>query len=87
MLTRVITAGILGLASCIAIAASDLPNVSATFADSDFIVADTRGQDRREDRGDDKDDRQDCRKDEGRVGKDKRDCKQDNRRDDDDDDA
>ena len=85
MLIRVITAGILGLTCCIAIAATDLPGISPTFSDSDFIVADRRGQDRREDRGDNRDDRQDCRDEEGRVGKDKRDCKQDNRRDSDDD--
>ncbi len=40
---------------------------------------DDRG-DRQDDRGDRNDDRQDCRQDEG-VGKDKRDCKQDARRD------
>jgi len=43
-----------------------------------------RRQDRREDRRDDRDDRQerreDCREDEGLVGKDKRDCKQRERR-------
>ena len=85
MLTKVIAAGFLGLTSCVAIAAIDFTNVATTFADSDFIVADTRGQDRREDRGDDRDDRQDCRQEEGRVGGDKRDCKQENRDDSDDD--
>jgi len=43
-----------------------------------------RRQDRRDDRRDDRDDRQerreDCREDEGLVGKDKRDCKQRERR-------
>jgi len=47
---------------------------------------------RRDDRQGDRDDRQDCREKEGIAGKDKRDCKQDERQDDrrgndDDDDA
>jgi hypothetical protein len=79
MRTRLIAAGILGLTSCVAIAAIEFNNESASFTESDFVVADTRGQDRRDDRDDNQDDRQDCRQDEGRVGGDKRDCKQDNR--------
>lgn len=59
--------------------------------DAPFMVAAvTRGaenrqdsrDDRQDDRGDRKDTRQDCRQEEG-VGKDKRDCKQDGRRDND----
>jgi hypothetical protein len=84
MRTRLIAAGILGLTSCVAIAAIEFSNESASFSESDFVVADTRGKDRRDDRGDNRDDRDDCRQDEGRVGGDKRDCKKDNRRDGDD---
>ncbi len=40
-----------------------------------------RQDDRQDDRGDRQDDRQDCKQDEGAVGKDKRDCKQDGRQD------
>ena len=47
--------------------------------DWDFLTADTRGKDRRDDRGDDRDDRKDCREEEGRIGDDKRDCKKENR--------
>lgn len=41
-----------------------------------YDVAGTNGMDRRQDR---RGDRQDCRSDNGAVGKDKRNCKQDNR--------
>jgi hypothetical protein len=81
MITRVIAASILGLTSCVAFADIGSTDESATFTGRDFVVADTRGQDRRDDRDDDQDDRKDCRQEEGRVGGDKRDCKQDNRRD------
>lgn len=84
MVIRILAASALGLISFVATADNGLMNESATFAKSDSFLADTRGQDRREDRGDDRDDRQDCRQEEGRVGNDKRDCKQDNRRDNDD---
>jgi hypothetical protein len=79
MITKVMTAAILGLLSFAATAATGLANERVTFGESEFSVADTRGKDRR----DDQDDRQDCRQDEGRVGGDKRDCKQDSRGDDD----
>lgn len=56
--------------------------------DNGYILAQTQGSkkrndrrdDRQDDRGDRQDDRQDCRQDEG-AGKDKRDCKQDERQD------
>ena len=83
MMIRSIAAGMFWLISCVAFADAKPINQSATFTGSDFVIADTRGQDRREDRDDNQDDRKDCRKDEGRVGGDKRDCKKDNRRDDD----
>ena len=40
------------------------------------LLADNRRKDRRDDRQGDRDDRRDCRQDEGVVGKDKRECKQ-----------
>ena len=52
--------------------------------DYNLVLADTRGKDRRDGRKEDRDDRGDCREEEGVVGKDKRDCKQDNRRGEDD---
>ena len=85
MITRVIAASILGLTSCVAFADIESTNASVAFTDSDFIVADRRGQDRRDDRGDNRDGRQDCRQEEGLVGDDKRDCKRDDGADGDDD--
>lgn len=59
---------------------------SPTEFEFGIMLADTRGMERRDDRRDDRqgdrDDRQDCREEEGILGKDKRDCKQDARRDD-----
>lgn len=59
--------------------------------DNGLIMVQSRGQDRRgnrddrrDDRHGDRDDRQDCRQDEGRVGDDKRECKQENRGEDED---
>jgi hypothetical protein len=44
----------------------------AASTDRSFVIAQTNGQDRR-------DNRQDCRQDNGAVGADKRDCKQNGR--------
>jgi hypothetical protein len=44
----------------------------AASTDQSFVIAQTNGQDRR-------DNRQDCRQDNGAVGADKRDCKQNGR--------
>jgi hypothetical protein len=79
MMTRIVTFGIAGLVSCVALAGDILVEESATYSDSGFIIADTRGKERRDDRDDNQDDRQDCRQEEGRIGGDKRDCKQDER--------
>jgi hypothetical protein len=63
-----------------ALYASDNATDDATTATNiDLIVADNPRKDRRDDRGDNRDDKQDCRQEEGRVGDDKRDCKQENR--------
>ena len=54
------------------------------FPDGSYLLAETAGQENRDDRQDDRDDRQDdrqdCRQAEG-AGDDKRDCKQDARQD------
>lgn len=86
MKTKLIAAVMLGLASCAASADLTATNEPTSIAASELLVADRRGQDRREDRGDDRDGRQDCRQEEGRVGGDKRDCKQQERRGNDDED-
>ncbi len=85
MKIRLSVAVILGLASCAASADLATGNEPTSFAAGDLLVADTRGKDRREDRGDDREGRQDCRKEEGRLGGDNRDCRQEERRGDDDD--
>ncbi len=75
MMTRIVSVGIAGLLGCTALAGNTLTDESATYTDSGFIIADTRGQERRDDR----EDRRDCRLEEGRIGGDKRDCKQEER--------
>lgn len=79
MMTRIVCLGIVGILGCAAVAGSALADESATGASDGFILADTRGKERRDDRGDNRDDRRDCRQEEGRIGDDKRDCKQDER--------
>jgi len=74
-----VSVGIVGILGGVAVADSTLADESATYIGSSFILADTRGKDRRDDRDDNRDDRRDCRQEEGRVGDDKRDCKQDER--------
>jgi hypothetical protein len=50
--------------------------------DSGYVLAQTQGTKQRTDRRDDRQgDRKDCKKAEGIAGKDKRDCKQDERQD------
>jgi len=79
MMTRIAGFAIAGLLSCTALAGNTLIDTSATYTGNGFTIADTRGQGRRDNREDNRDDRHDCRKEEGRVGHDKRDCKQENR--------
>ena len=56
-----------------------------TRAQADLLLAETRGSERRGERRGDRDDRQEdrdeCRDEGGALGKDKRDCKQEQRRD------
>lgn len=79
MMTRILILSIALFLTGTATVGSTLADQSATVAASEFMFADTRGKERRDDRGDNRDDRRDCRQEEGRVGDDKRDCKQDNR--------
>jgi hypothetical protein len=79
MMTRIVSFSIAGFLSCTALASNTMTDEPATYADSGFIIADTRGKERRDDRDDNRDDRQDCRQEEGRIGDDKRDCKQEER--------
>ena len=79
MITRLLAISVFGFLSCVVFADTDFDDGSKMVYDSDLIVADNRRKERREDRGDDRDDKQDCRQEEGVVGKDKRECKQDNR--------
>ena len=67
---------------------SSPPTIEDWSAINGTTLADNNRRDRRdgrqEDRQEDRDGRQDCRDEEGVAGKDKRDCKQDERRDPDD---
>ena len=76
MFTRLLVISFFGFVSC-AVFASDVVDDGATALDNiDLFVADNRRKDRRDDRQEDRDDKQDCRQEEGRVGHDKRECKQ-----------
>jgi len=83
MITKLLVSGIFGFLSCAVFASDDVNDGAYAVNDSDLIVADNRRKERRDDRGDDRDDKQDCRQEEGAVGKDKRECKQENRGEDD----
>jgi hypothetical protein len=79
--------GILGVALLMSLgvlASNVVTGISPGMTDYNLVLADTRGKDRRDGREEDRDDRGDCREEEGVVGKDKRDCKKDNRRGEDD---
>jgi len=66
-----------GALVCTPIASTaETAKVNAASADGSFIVAQTPGMERRQDR---RDTRQDCRQDNGLVGQDKRACKQQGR--------
>jgi len=69
---------VFGFLSCAVFASTDVDDGTRTVNNADLIVADNRRKERRDDRGDNRDDKQDCRQEEGRVGKDKRECKQGN---------
>ena len=83
-------AAIIGLFAALTVANANGPEYR--FGEANVfdgpIQADNNRRERRDDRQDDRKDdrggRQDCRDEEGLVGKDKRDCKQEERRDSDD---
>ncbi len=76
MITRVFVLGVFGFLSCAAFASADVDDGLSVANSVDMIVADNRRKDRRDDRQEDRDEKQDCRQEEGRVGHDKRECKQ-----------
>jgi hypothetical protein len=88
--TRILVLGAAALL-CVAAFADDSASDAGISVDNDnIILAQDRRDNRRENRDDrqggrqdNRDDRQGCRQDEGRVGDDKRDCKQENRGEDD----
>ena len=83
MIIRPLALAIAGLMIFAALADNEAIDVGTTAINIDLIMADNPRKDRRDDRGDNRDDKQDCRQEEGRVGDDKRECKQENRGEDD----
>ena len=83
MITRFLVLSIFGFLSCAVFASDDIGDVGSTIDNYDLLVVDNPRKDRRDDRQGDRqgnrDGKQDCRQEEGRVGHDKRECKQDNR--------
>jgi hypothetical protein len=79
MVTRFLVLIIFGFLNCAIFASDDIGDVGSTIDNYDLLVVDNRRKDRRDDRKDNRDGKQDCRQEEGRVGNDKRECKQENR--------
>jgi len=79
MVTRFLVLIIFGFLNCAIFASDDIGDVGSTIDNYDLLVVDNRRKDRRDDRKDNRDGKQDCRQEEGRVGDDKRECKQENR--------
>ena len=83
MITRLLALGLAGFLSCAVLASDDVDNASSMVGNYDLIMADNPRKERRDDRQGDRqgnrDGKQDCRQEEGRVGNDKRECKQENR--------
>jgi len=90
MILRLLALGFFSCLSYAALAGDSITADSISANDANMIVADNprkgRRDDRQEGRQDNRGGKQDCRQEEGLVGKDKRDCKQENRRDGDKDD-
>ena len=79
MITRLLVVSFFGLLSC-TVSAGDVADDGLNLVSGeDVLVADNRRKDRRGDRQEDRDDKQDCRQEEGRIGHDKRECKQEDR--------
>jgi len=79
MITRLLAVSIFGLLSCAASASDVADDGWYLVSGEDVLVADNRRKDRRGDRQEDRDEKQDCRQEEGRIGHDKRECKQEDR--------
>jgi len=83
MITRLLVLSVMGFLSSSIWASDDIDDALSTVDTDDLIMADNPRKERRDDRQGDRqenrDGKQDCRQDEGRVGHDKRECKQDNR--------
>jgi len=83
MITRLLVLSVMGFLSSGIWASDDIDDASSTVGNDELIMADNPRKERRDDRQGDRqenrDDKQDCRQEEGRVGHDKRECKQDNR--------
>jgi len=83
MIIRLLVLGIFGFLSCAVFASDDIDNASSTVGNDDLMMAANPRKERRDDRQGDRqenrDGKQDCRQEEGRVGHDKRECKQENR--------
>lgn len=88
MILRTLVVTLAGLVTVSAVADTGAVEGATDIDGFELLVADNprkdRRDDRQEERPDRRDDRQDCRQDEGRVGNDKRDCKQEGRGEDDD---
>ena len=87
MILRTLVVTLAGLVTVSAIADTGESDGAADIDNFGLLVADNprkdRRDDRQEERPDRRDDRRDCRQDEGRLGGDKRDCKQEGRGEDD----
>jgi hypothetical protein len=84
MITKLLITALFGFLSCVAIANDEVVSDGFSAAtDGALLMADNPRKDRRDDRQGDRqenrDGKQDCRQEEGRVGKDKRECKQEER--------
>ena len=83
MIVRLLILSIFGFLSGAVFASGNIDIASPTVGNDDLMMAANprkeRRDDRQGDRQDDRDGKQDCRQEEGRVGHDKRECKQDNR--------
>lgn len=76
MFTRLLVISVFGFMTSAVFASDVVVDGATVFDNMDLIVADNRRKDRRGDRQEDRDEKQDCRQEEGRVGHDKRECKQ-----------
>jgi hypothetical protein len=84
MITKLLITVLFGFLSCVAVANDDAASDGFSAAtDGTLLMADNPRKGRRDnrqgDRNENRDGKQDCRQGEGRVGNDKRECKQEER--------